>query len=338
MDIQTLSYSDSGSFFPNGRSSLDKEAVVQQVSFGKIGELTSRTESISRIDSLIPSAVMINIESIMTFQRKSTDGEYTSLVTELKMPACACKIGFEFLCSTCGEKSDKNFDSIQNGAMALMDETSGIVVPSILVPVITIDSLGVIQKSKYSNQSMAIMFNSTGSSTLVEWPDNCNLAANVPASTCPYVTESNISAVGKPATFTFILPPVYATNTTGGALLSIGIVTVYITIVYAIGRFLRIVFDKESLRVIYLEIPRPDDFLDLAKGAQTARQYKDLPLEFRLYNCLIKLLRSPETLIALGGADVTGYGVGRTDDPPYPDMLTDQERRSLLRRRRAIAY
>jgi len=130
------------------------------------------------------------------------------------------------------------------------------------------------------------------------------------------------------------LAPVQSSNGTGGALLSVGIVTIYITVVYAIGRFLRYVFDKESLRVIYLEIPRTDDLLDLATGASIARHYKDLPMEFKLYNCLIKVLRSPETLIALGGADVTGYGVGRHDDPPFPELLSQQDQERLRRRRK----
>ncbi|KAF4701545.1 hypothetical protein FOZ63_013955, partial [Perkinsus olseni] len=33
------------------------------------------------------------------------------------------------------------------------------------------------------------------------------------------------------------------------------------------------------------------------------------------------ILRSPETLIAIGGADLTGYGAYRNDQPPYPDLL-----------------
>jgi len=346
MDIQTLSSTDSNKYFPNGRTSADKESVVQQATFAESTDISVISASSDRIDeliSLVPSAVMVNLESTLVFQRASTDGSYTSFVSTIKFPACACKPGFGHLCENCGGASDSqmSFDSMVASASSLLSSqsNSGVLIPKIFTPVITLDSLGSVQKSTNMNQSMALLYNvTTGSSLLAQWPDDCNSAAGIPSSVCPYITATNVSAVGSPSMFTFILPPVYASNSTSGVLLSIGIVTVYITIVYAIGRFLRIFFDKESLRVIYLEIPRPDDFLDLAKGAQTARQYKDLPMEFRLYNCLIKLLRSPETLIALGGAEITGYGVGRTDDPPYPNMLTDQERRSMVRRRRANAY
>jgi hypothetical protein len=197
--------------------------------------------------------------------------------------------------------------------------------------VVKIDSTGtLVDTSSFGNATMAIaVLTSTG--YVAGWNGDCGL---VSAGICPGVPETLINANGTDISFTFILAPVAPNDGAGGALLSIGIVTVYITIVYAIGRFLRLVFDKESLRVIYLEIPRPDDFLDLATGATIARHFKDLPMEFRLYNCLIKVMRSPETLIALGGADLTGYGAYRRDDPPFPDLLAPEDQDRIRRRRR----
>jgi hypothetical protein len=220
-------------------------------------------------------------------------------------------------------------------ANSLIDpvDTSLVLVPGALSELVRIDGAGtVIDTSlvQYANKSMALaIVNATGYAAV--WDNTCGLKY---AGICNQANETEVDIDGTDPSFSFIMAPVLPSTGTGGALLSIGIVTVYITIVYAIGRFLRLVFDKESLRVIYLEIPRPDDLVDLATGAAIARHYKDLPMEFKLYNCLIKIMRSPETLIALGGADLTGYGARRTDDPPYPDLLCDEDRERIRRRRR----
>ncbi|KAF4672943.1 hypothetical protein FOL47_011213 [Perkinsus chesapeaki] len=120
--------------------------------------------------------------------------------------------------------------------------------------------------------------------------------------------------------FTLMLDKVFGGNEVGG-FLSLGILGFYVTIIYAIGQFIRVMFQDSSQKVIYSEIPNPQELLDLIGGVAIAQVYGDMRREFTMYNCLVKILRSPETLIAVGGADLTGYGAHRTDQPPYPDLL-----------------
>ena len=347
LEITSLSPSESNEYFPNGRTSMDKLTTVQQVTFPPTSDTGDNlADRILELFLLLPSVVRIEYETLLSFHRASADFSYVSGRTDIRMPACACAVGFHQLCDHClfsdQVDSEENFLAFKNTVstlIAVAPSPDGVVFPGIFDSVIQLDSSGNVLSTNFGNQTAAVMYNSTtGFGRLSTWNNDCGIPIGAPGGVCSNVTVTSLNRFGNDTTFTFLLPPVYASNTMSGALLSIGIVTVYITIVYAIGKFIRLVFDKESLRVMYLEIPRPDDFLDLAKGAQTARQYKDLPMEFRLYNCLIKVLRSPETLIALGGAEITGYGVGRTDDPPHPDMLTEQEQRSRIRRRRADIY
>jgi hypothetical protein len=301
---------------------------LQKLTFGYQSDLLIRNDSDRYLafQESLNSAVFVSIITELSFSRTSTT---KSSDTVLTMPSCASKPGFEHLCPS----PTNNFPAMLEAAKALVDipDTSVVGIPNVLCPVIQIDSSGNARDAGLGNMSLALASDGNqGYAALFNWTNS--------APPYPQILSKNgvsdLRAIGSEAVFSFDMAPVLSTDGTGGALLSIGIVTIYITVVYAIGRFLRYVFDKESLRVIYLEIPRTDDFLDLATGASIARHYKDLPMEFKLYNCLIKVMRSPETLIALGGADVTGYGEGRHDDPPYPELLSVHDQERLLRRRR----
>ena len=330
--IRTLSDAESVPYFPNGRLDVEEQSSVQAIDFERESEVDAglrNAERFATFASMVSSAVVLNIETVLSFERS------VGVATAIRMPACACASGFETLCMHCSDtpNTPSAFAAMQTAVNSLIDPVNSdlAIVPHVLSPVVKIDSTGtLVDTSSFGNATMAIaVLTSTG--YVAGWNGDCGL---VSAGICPGVPETLINANGTDISFTFILAPVAPNDGAGGALLSIGIVTVYITIVYAIGRFLRLVFDKESLRVIYLEIPRPDDFLDLATGATIARHFKDLPMEFRLYNCLIKVMRSPETLIALGGADLTGYGAYRRDDPPFPDLLAPEDQDRIRRRRR----
>ena len=75
---------------------------------------------------------------------------------------------------------------------------------------------------------------------------------------------------------------------------------------FAIGKFIRLFFDRISQRVIYEEMPNTDDLMDLCESIYIARAEGDLHNEQRLYELLIRIYRSPEILIKLTGTGLEG--------------------------------
>jgi len=47
---------------------------------------------------------------------------------------------------------------------------------------------------------------------------------------------------------------------------SLSVVGAYVTIVYAVGSFLRIFFDRYSEKVIYEELPYPEKLFEICEG------------------------------------------------------------------------
>jgi len=76
---------------------------------------------------------------------------------------------------------------------------------------------------------------------------------------------------------------------------------VYVTIVYAVGRFLRIIFDRYSERVIYEELPETQKLSEIIEGIFIAQLEGDMVNEKRLYDLLITVYRSPELMIKFTG-------------------------------------
>jgi len=79
----------------------------------------------------------------------------------------------------------------------------------------------------------------------------------------------------------------------------LSIIGIYATLVYTVGKFIRIFFDKISQRVIYEEMPEPNDLFELCEGIYNYRNRRDLIEERRLYDLLVRIYRSPETLIKI---------------------------------------
>lgn len=50
------------------------------------------------------------------------------------------------------------------------------------------------------------------------------------------------------------------------SVLSMSVIGIYVTIVYAVGRFLRIIFDRYSERVIYEELPETQKLFEICEG------------------------------------------------------------------------
>lgn len=81
----------------------------------------------------------------------------------------------------------------------------------------------------------------------------------------------------------------------------LSVIGVYVTIVYAVGRFLRIIFDRFSQRIMYEELPNVDKLVDICEGIFIAQLENDMVTEKRLYDLLIMVYRSPELMIRMTG-------------------------------------
>ena len=50
------------------------------------------------------------------------------------------------------------------------------------------------------------------------------------------------------------------------SVMNMSVIGIYVTIVYAVGRFLRVIFDKYSERVIYEELPETEKLFEICEG------------------------------------------------------------------------
>lgn len=57
------------------------------------------------------------------------------------------------------------------------------------------------------------------------------------------------------------------------------------------------------MRVIYEEMPEPDNLFELCEGIYIYRNQRRLDKENSLYDLLIRIYRSPETLIRITGTN-----------------------------------
>jgi len=80
------------------------------------------------------------------------------------------------------------------------------------------------------------------------------------------------------------------------------VVGIYLGVVLTVGRFLRIIFQGASKRVIYEELPDTSLLQDLCNGIYIARIQQLLPTEYKLYYQLMHLYRSPELLLNVTGS------------------------------------
>eukprot|EP00026_Physarum_polycephalum_P000140 Phypoly_transcript_00140.p1 GENE.Phypoly_transcript_00140~~Phypoly_transcript_00140.p1 ORF type:complete len:2155 (+),score=404.49 Phypoly_transcript_00140:732-6467(+) len=102
--------------------------------------------------------------------------------------------------------------------------------------------------------------------------------------------------------FTSTSPQIVSISTTmpaalASTLVSAGIIGLYVGVVLSIGRFLRMYVTGITLRIWIENLPHCDELLRMCHDIFLARQYGDLMLEEELYQELIQIFRSPETLI-----------------------------------------
>ena len=77
------------------------------------------------------------------------------------------------------------------------------------------------------------------------------------------------------------------------------LITLDVTIVLAVGRFLRMGVSDLQYNIVFEDMPEPIDLITMCEDIFMARETGDLHLERDLYNELIQLYRSPESLIAV---------------------------------------
>lgn len=88
---------------------------------------------------------------------------------------------------------------------------------------------------------------------------------------------------------------------------SYGLTAVYVFVVMTIGGAVKGFFRGAYLEVQYAELPDPSDVLELIEGIYIAREEKyvgHLKDEVRIFETLIRVLRSPETLVKVTGMNV----------------------------------
>lgn len=111
-----------------------------------------------------------------------------------------------------------------------------------------------------------------------------------------------------------VAPNIVSTgSTTSGS--SWSVIGIYLGVVYAVGRFLRLIFQDASKRIIYEELPNTSLLLDLCNGIYIARIQRLLQTEYKLYHQLLHIYRSPELLL----------NVSRTTDDTEVDAADTDE-------------
>jgi len=79
------------------------------------------------------------------------------------------------------------------------------------------------------------------------------------------------------------------------------VLTFYVSVVYVVGRLIRLLLGGSAANLILTDIPHPEPLQDLCVGVYIARMSGDLKKEERLYFELIDILRSPEVLKVVTG-------------------------------------
>jgi hypothetical protein len=97
-------------------------------------------------------------------------------------------------------------------------------------------------------------------------------------------------------------------NSTFAQVLSVSVVTIYATVVYAIGRFLRLVFERDSQRVIYEDLPDTERLREILEGIYISQLKGNMKTEKRLYDWLMYVHRNPEQMLKMTGVKLKHKG------------------------------
>jgi len=81
------------------------------------------------------------------------------------------------------------------------------------------------------------------------------------------------------------------------SLASVGLIGLYVGVVLAVARFLRLAITDLAFRIIYEDMPACEEIISYCEDIYMARQDGDLVLEEELFRELVEIYRSPETII-----------------------------------------
>ena len=93
-------------------------------------------------------------------------------------------------------------------------------------------------------------------------------------------------------------------GTIGEAVVSLGITGLYVTIVFGIGRFVRLSIANMRMRIPYQDLPDVSHLWTLCSDITVAREEGEFLLEEQLFYTLINLYRSPQVLFELTKKDL----------------------------------
>jgi len=93
-----------------------------------------------------------------------------------------------------------------------------------------------------------------------------------------------------------------AGGTAGSAFFAGGVIAFYSVVVLGISRLLRSVLGGSRYHLVTDEMPHTRDVFDLCEAVAIARREGSLLREAQLYETILRLYRSPETLLRLTGA------------------------------------
>ena len=93
-------------------------------------------------------------------------------------------------------------------------------------------------------------------------------------------------------------------GTIGEAVVSLGITGLYVTIVFGIGRFVRLSIANMRMRIPYQDLPDVSHLWTLCSDITVAREEGEFMLEEQLFYTLINLYRSPQVLFELTKKDL----------------------------------
>jgi piezo-type mechanosensitive ion channel component 1/2 len=83
---------------------------------------------------------------------------------------------------------------------------------------------------------------------------------------------------------------------------SFSVITFYVSVVYLIGKVLRIIISGGANNIPLVDMPNPDPFINVCAGIYLSRMRGDLQIEEELYYELIDVLRSPELMKMISGS------------------------------------
>lgn len=75
------------------------------------------------------------------------------------------------------------------------------------------------------------------------------------------------------------------------------VVGIYVSLVYVVGSFIRLVFDRYSEKVIYEDLPDTEKLREIIEGIYIAQLRGEIEKEKKLYELLVLIYRSPELML-----------------------------------------